>query len=598
MQRSSAQQSAKRTTRIAEEAPLPAVGQVARWIPPAVVVAATALFLVLKLYALNVVVGDEHLYFNMAVLVNNGLIPHRDFFYTHPPLHLYLAVFAFRLFGYSLAIGKSISIVAMLIGGWLVFAVGRRALAPAEGAVACAIFLLAYDPLRICSHFTGGNETFAFAMIGLWLAYLNRPALAGIAFGLGALVAVYVAPAAAAVALMLLWRSRGAAVRFVAAAAAVALCGNLLLYAMAGWDFVYQVYLTQFLKGKEGSLTEYTLYHRLGFILYENRVLTAGGVAGLVLLVLDVRSRLPNRPGTWSPGNLLSGRSRPWEDARCEGLLLFLAWFVLYWIFYLSIRLQHAYYFIFIMPVFAWFSAYAYVDVGRRLVRVIRPGAVAGPRADPRPARRRTGRTHATARNNPLIPAAVAVVLMLANIGVVEALYVPFWLRRGGTQVRQYSWRPLSHLRFLDPVVRAAFWQPRYDPYHPGSGFARYLHHESEQITVADQIYAAVKQHSTPDETIFGEVGLVPLVASETGRRIAANLVDTSSYRISYGLSRIEDWIAAIEADHVRLLVVRQAKLPMRYPQFREYVRQNYRTVARVRDPREGVFEIMRRNDR
>jgi hypothetical protein len=356
---------------------------------------------------------------------------------------------------------------------------------------------------------------------------------------------------------------------------------------MAGWDFVYQVYLTQMQKGKEGNLLGYTLYHRLGFIMYENRMLTAGAVAGLVLLALDVRSRLAEAP---------TGR-RLWQDSRGEALLVLLAWFALYWLFYLAIRLQHAYYFLFIMPVFAWLSAYAYVGIARGLRRFIGLGAAAtgaeqrAPRGRPRQAPLRSGAAA-------LLPVALALVLTFANIGVIEALYVPFALRRYGTGVSRYVWRPLHRLAFIDPWVRAVFWQPQYDPRHPPAGIARYLQHESEQITVADQIYAAVRQHSAPDEAIFGEVGFVPLVASETGRRVAANLVDTSSYRISYGLSRIEDWIAAIEADHVRLLVVRLQSLPMRYPQFRNYALQNFRTVAQIPDPQAGVFYIMRRIER
>ena len=550
--------------------------------PLAVVVAAAVLFAVLKLYAVNVVVGDEHLYFNMAVLVNKGLVPYRDFFYTHPPLHLYLAVLAFKPFGYSLALGKALTSGAMLIGGLLVFAIGRRMIGAAEAAVACAVFLLSFDPLRISSHFTGGNETFAFAMIGLWLAYLDRPLLAGIAFGLGALVAVYIAPGALAVALLLWWRSRGAAVRFIVTAAAVALCGNLIMYLLAGQDFVSQVYLSQFQKGKEGDLIGYTLYHRLGYIMYENRILTAGAVAGLVLLAADIRSHAAGGP--------LRQRL---QGPRGEALLLCVAWFALYWLFYLSITLQHAYYFLFIMPVFAWLSAYGYVGIGRRIWRAIRPGVptaagrrVTGRRSPPGPGNSRLAS---------LVPAAVAAALTLANIGVIETLYVPFALNRYGTGVLHYPWQPLHHLAFVDPLVRGLFWQPQYDPHHPPSGIARYLQHESERITVADQIYAAVYQYSTPDDAIFGEVGFIPLVSSETGRRVAANLVDTSSYRISYGLSRIEDWIAAIEADHVRLLVVRDQSLPMRYPQFRDYARRNFQTVARIRDPQAGIFEIMRR---
>jgi hypothetical protein len=185
--------------------------------------------------------------------------------------------------------------------------------------------------------------------------------------------------------------------------------------------------------------------------------------------------------------------------------------------------------------------------------------------------------------------------LTVANIGVVEALYVPYALKRNGTAVTHYAWKPLRHLAFLDACVRAAFWQPQYDPHHPPMGVTRYLQHESQQITVAGQISAVVRQYSAPDDTIFGEADIVPLISSETGRRMAANLIDTSGYRISYGLSRIEDWIAAIDADHVRVLVVRQGLLPMRYPQFRAYAQRNFRTVARIHDPEEGIFEIMQR---
>src|SRR5262249_30981895 len=116
-------------------------------------------------------------------------------------------------------------------------------------------------------------------------------------------------------------------------------------------------------------------------------------------------------------------------------------------------------------------------------------------------------------------------------------------------------------------------------------------------ITITAQLYAAVRQHSAAGETIFGENDIIPLVASETDRRIAANLVDTSSYRLSFGLSRMEDWIAAIEADHVKLLVVRPGQTPMRHPQFRDYALQHFARAARLQDPLYGEFLVMRRKE-
>lgn len=591
----SIQHAAKRSSRGAPEAPQPTVGPVARWAPVVVVGAAVLLFAILKLYSFNVVIGDEHVYFNMALLVNKGLLPYRDFFYTHPPLHLYEAVLAFRLFGYSLTLGKLLPNLAMVVSGVLIFAVGRRALGPAEGALGCAIFLLSFDPLRISSHFTGVDLTFALAMAGWWLAYGDRPVAAGICYGLGTLVAVYILPGAAAVALMLWWRSRGRMIRFVTATAAITVAGNLLFYGLAGWSYIYQVYVTQSLKGPEGSLIGYSLTDRLGFILFENRLLTAGVIAGIVLLGADARTRLKERYGDWELRDVVSGRVRLWEEPRAEGLLACVTWLVIFWVFYTQLRLLHAYYFIFVMPVFGWLSAYAYLEIARGIVRLFRPLDAEVTRADRRAERRRTAPPRRTDRFSPLIPAAVALVLTLASIGLVDVLYVPFMLQRYGTGVSRYPWRPNPFVRAVDPWVRTLFWSPQYDPQHPISGIARYLQHESEQITVADQLYAAVRQYTEPTDTIFGEVGVVQFVASETGRRIAGNLVDTSTYQISYKLVRVEDWIAAIEKDHVRLLVVRRGSTPMSYPQFRDYASRNFQTVAVVRDPAFGPFEIMRR---
>ncbi len=639
-------------------------GWLARLAPPALVVAAATLFAVLKLYAIeSVVIGDEHLYFNMALLVNRGLVPYRDFFYTHPPAALYEAALAFGLFGYSLALGKAMTAAAFLVGGLVAYPLGRRWLGAAEGALACALLLLAFDPLRISSHFTGANEAFALAMIGLWLGTLGAPVLAGIAFGLGALVAVYVLPGAGAVALLLWGRSRGAALRFVAATVAVAIGGNLAMLWLAGPEFLYQVYVTQLQKGPEGSLRGYLLYHRLGMICFENRLLTAGSVAGLALLVLDLWRRQSEQPR--SPRGRGAAWARLWSDPRDQGLLTMVAWLALFWTFYLLISKHHAYYFLFLMPVFAWLSATAYVRIARAALEGLGSVAAAGRSAlgagrsssvgrDALAAGRTTGAAAASAmaratgaRPTPgetprsaapagshgsraarrraarsgvhgsgggrgawrgrarlgsgwlttegAAPALLAVTLILATVGVVDALYLPFARNRYGTATTTHDWQPLRRWPGLDRLVAWAFWDPAYSLASPPSGITRYLQHESLQMTKAAELYRAVEQHSQPGDAIFGPVGLIPLVASETGRRVAADLVDTSSYRITFGLSRIEDWIAAIEADHVELLVARSNQAPMSYPAFAAWARDGFATVATVQDPQLGRFDVMRR---
>lgn len=127
-------------------------------------------------------------------------------------------------------------------------------------------------------------------------------------------------------------------------------------------------------------------------------------------------------------------------------------------------------------------------------------------------------------------------------------------------------------------------------------GLTRYLQHESLQMTTAEQLYEAVRQYGQPGDPIFGDYGLAALVASETNRRVAVDLVDTSWYQITSGMVQIEDWIAAIEKDGVTLLVVQPTALLMREPVFSQYARQNFRAVTRVRDPQLGEFHVMSRN--
>src|SRR5512135_2395353 len=74
MQPASTPSSGKRSARPADETPASAAPaarlHLSRWLPPADVAVTVLLFGVLKLYSLNVVPGDEHLYFDMALAVN------------------------------------------------------------------------------------------------------------------------------------------------------------------------------------------------------------------------------------------------------------------------------------------------------------------------------------------------------------------------------------------------------------------------------------------------------------------------------------------------------------------------------------------------
>src|SRR3989338_9365317 len=59
-----------------------------QWIPFLIV---ALVFIIIEAKGLTQVgPGDENVYFYMAKAMSEGQMPYRDFFYAHPPLHIFL----------------------------------------------------------------------------------------------------------------------------------------------------------------------------------------------------------------------------------------------------------------------------------------------------------------------------------------------------------------------------------------------------------------------------------------------------------------------------------------------------------------------------
>jgi len=130
-------------------------------------------FALLKLYSLNFVKGDEHMYFYMSLLVSKGKWPYRDFFFSHPPLQLYLVGALYKLFGYSLALSKAVpswppwSRACMSILSVVVWLAGSRRL------LLRALPVHLRCPARLV-HFTGANCALAFALAATYQGFARR----------------------------------------------------------------------------------------------------------------------------------------------------------------------------------------------------------------------------------------------------------------------------------------------------------------------------------------------------------------------------------------------------------------------------------------
>ena len=88
----------------------------------------TAFFIVAVIFALVeakglflVTPGDENVYFYMAKSVSEGLVPYKDFFYAHPPLHVVALAALIKVFGLNFIILKTATLLACLTSAFLQF---------------------------------------------------------------------------------------------------------------------------------------------------------------------------------------------------------------------------------------------------------------------------------------------------------------------------------------------------------------------------------------------------------------------------------------------------------------------------------------------
>ena len=99
------------------------------------------------------------------------------------------------------------------------------------------------------------------------------------------------------------------------------------------------------------------------------------------------------------------------------------------------------------------------------------------------------------------------------------------------------------------------------------------------------------------DETLYGDFGIAPTVALLSGRRIAANEIDSSIMRFEAGFSSLDAVLAAIEEDNVSAVLLRPGRGIGLYPPFKEYVEEHYTLERRFMGADSGWdVEFWRRN--
>ena len=523
------------------------------WLAPVLAGASLLLFGALQLYAFDYYEGDENIYFYLATRAADGLVPYRDFFHGHPPLHLLPGVLAFfTLGGFELVAVRLLSMGAAGVAGIALYRVGRR-LGPAEAGLCCALYLLSYHTLVLSGHFLGASLCAMWVAIALERACAKRPGSAGAAFAGATLTLLNAAPAGVGLGIALLIHDRSAALRYAAIGLLVFALSNGLALLAFGPDFVGQVYLYH--TGKEsvtmaGIAAFRSFAYTDGFVVY-------GALVGVTAVVLA-------RFGDSANGDAAPSPRSPIPLPLTAGALAGAASIL----FLTLLPRLFTHYFLVLLVCLTPLAAHGFAEIFRRA----------------RMAWVQRSSSRATE---------AAVLTLIASL-----VLLPFIAGRAADGLASsYRWRG-SGVGVVDGFVRTLFWrdEKRKDTFH--GPITRHLWITSRPFEGAHELAREVAARSRPDETLFGDSTSAPLVALLADRRITGEEADTNAQRFGASGVPIEELIQRLDADPPALILGRKGFEIFSFRAFRTWVSHHYEIVFELDEPNVGArYQLWARRD-
>ncbi|MDF1562164.1 MAG: hypothetical protein P1V51_03925 [Deltaproteobacteria bacterium] len=514
------------------------------------------LFLLLKTYGLQPAASDENIYFYLAARAAEGVLPYRDAFFAHPPVHLLPGTLLALLFSPGLLLFKTIAPLSAAGAGLLLWRVAHRRLGRLEGLLTLLLFLSAHDLLRASSHHTGVNLGLLLLCLGLYLLDREKEVWAGVAIAGSALTAFYLAPAGAALALVHLYRDRRRGLRLIASGTAAFLAVNLLFLLVAGgayWDQVYGYHLKK-------PEVEDAIWGAIKPVTFRNATLIWA---------------LAMAPGALLARHLLEGRKKgEGRGPPLPRLLLEAGAMVLATLLLLSLlgRLYH-FYFLAGFPGLALLGGWGYGAMLRRLAEVHTRREEAG-------------------HDRRMVAGLLLCLLGLGAFALRQAALSGLsWYQEEKGQVRAYVWTPSPVLpSWVDGGLKAVFWKEQRTIGGFSLGLHQYLWHESRVFEAGEALAREVQARVPPGGTLFGDSTSVPLIALLADRHLANHEADTNFMRFRSGVTPTRDFLDRLAAAPPAAVILRPGRGVATVPGIQGWVDTHYRVVHQESDPYQGRY--------
>ena len=523
------------------------------------------LFFLLKAYGLKPAPSDENIYFYQSRLILEGYWPYRDFFFAHPPVHLFFSSAIFSIFGFSFLLAKWLPVICAAMGGLFLFLTVRRDWNVLAALVTLALYLFSYDLLRASSHYTGINLTVMFLAAALFALRGGFALAAGLLAALAALSGLYALPAVLLLALAAWLESPRDGLRYLTGFGAFFITVHLICLAYAGGAFLEQVYLYHLKKKTSGAHFD----RAFRSVLYGNSLLFVGAWCAPLALAARLTGLTGEKP-LERIGALLDLRTD-----RTRGLvLLSLAWTLSIYVLLLVSKRVFNFYFILMFPAMAFLTVFTFSTIAQAFLK---------------------GIAMFRRKQRPIIPLLVAAILIAVLSSGIRATATIYGSPPGkeGQVARKYNWSSASTGAF-DKAVKALFWADFRKHGERVNPISRYLWHESRSFPVARRIARYLSAHSAPGAGIFGDSVTAPLVAILAKRRIAARFVDTNTQRFHTGMTSMDDCFKCLERGRADFIVLWKYHGIAVLRAFRQRLEAHYRLERVFRDPIHGVFLLYR----
>lgn len=521
-------------------------------------------FIVFKMYNVQPYSSDESIYIAQGKLIAEGFTPYADFAMAHPPLQGLLVAFLMKTIGYHFEFFRLIPIFWCLLGGIVLAIMVRREYGSFASVATMALAILAYEPLRASSHFTGVNMTIALLMIAFLAQRKRMMLLCALVCVAAVFTRLYAIPAVLALLLSTYLRDRNEAKQLMKYGM---IAGGSLFVLFGLWsgfgDFTNNVFAFQ---AKKTAMSAVQLQDMRDTVLFHNAIpFTLFLLGSITLLVQSIG--VFNSSDSRQKGK----KAKKLPVAKVDFSLLYLSVFSVLFILGILLNMNRVwmYYYVLAFP-FAAIAGGWMLDWWRRNLMIIVQ-------------RFRSKSEAPTAIRLPWLAGSLLVFALVWFTSPRLESKLDYYKERIGFPIEKrtakYLWKDGRLPAFVNTAVKKFFWKEERVVGETYSCWNYYLWHSSRVLDITQEAVAEIKRRTTDKECIFGDSGTVPLFSLLSGRSIAGREVDTNIEQYRSGSRDVRELARRIDVDSTKLILLRDNFGIAVFPEIKELVGRNYREV-------------------